>query len=573
MMAWRKSGLSALIVYAALSCIFFGVPILTHFSTSYIGQGIDPTQFMWFLNWWPWSIQHGLNPFVTHMIWEPGGFNLTWATSIPGLSMLAGPVTLIWGPVVAYNVLALIMPALAASCAFLLCYYLSKSFWPSLAGGYVFGFSSYELAQLTAHLNLSTTFLMPLAVLIFLLNLDKRISRKAFFGLATLICWLQFSFSTELFATAIVFAVLSGVAAFLLTPQAERRALLEVAGIQALAIITALILQFPYLYNLFAANISHTLGNSPYVYSTDVLNFFVPTNLTLVTNDWSAGLSAKFSSFAWGRGGNYSEDGAYLGLPFIVILIMFVVSSWKSRRGRLVSILFFLLCICALGPVLHVAGIVKVNVLGKATLPIIMPWVLADHLPLIRYALPCRFPLYIFLILSIIVCLWAADSTIPRWMRCTLSMLALVFILPNVFSCHWASALVMPPFFKDGLYKKYVAAGDRVLILPFGCASFSDIWQVASSMHFRLVGGYVGSIPPHEENFKPMMQYLQNEYVSAVSKDQFAKFVTTHGVCEIVLVKPDNATYGSYEQLLSGINAERTDLGDVVVYQLRSNVP
>ena len=37
------------------------------------------------------------------------------------------------------------MPAVSAWAAFLLCRHLAGRFWPSLIGGYLFGFSSYEL--------------------------------------------------------------------------------------------------------------------------------------------------------------------------------------------------------------------------------------------------------------------------------------------------------------------------------------------------------------------------------------------------------------------------------------------
>jgi hypothetical protein len=34
---------------------------------------------------WPHAIGHGLNPIYTHAIWAPGGVNLAWVPSMPGL--------------------------------------------------------------------------------------------------------------------------------------------------------------------------------------------------------------------------------------------------------------------------------------------------------------------------------------------------------------------------------------------------------------------------------------------------------------------------------------------------------
>src|SRR5207253_473088 len=98
--------------------------------------------------------------------------NLAWVTALPGPSLLLAPVTLAFGPIVSSNLLALAAPALAAWAAYLLCHHLTGRFWPSIAGGFVFGFSSYEMAQMRGHLNLLLTFPIPLAVLLVVRQLD-----------------------------------------------------------------------------------------------------------------------------------------------------------------------------------------------------------------------------------------------------------------------------------------------------------------------------------------------------------------------------------------------------------------
>jgi len=77
---------------------------------------------------------------LPHVVFAPAGYNLAWATGIPGPSLLAYPITRWFGPVVAYNVLWLLAPASAAGAAFLLCRHITGRFWPALLGGYVFGF-------------------------------------------------------------------------------------------------------------------------------------------------------------------------------------------------------------------------------------------------------------------------------------------------------------------------------------------------------------------------------------------------------------------------------------------------
>ncbi len=107
-----------------------------------LGSGRDPEIFVWSFAWWQHALATGQNPFVSHAVYAPDGINLAWATSVPGLAIPFVPLTWLFGPVASYNVAALLLPAAAAWTAFLLCRYLTGALWPSLVGGYLFGFSA-----------------------------------------------------------------------------------------------------------------------------------------------------------------------------------------------------------------------------------------------------------------------------------------------------------------------------------------------------------------------------------------------------------------------------------------------
>ena len=134
------------LIYLLLSLLYFGT--VGDYGHMYFGYGLDPIQFIWFLNWWPWAIAHGLNPFISYYVWYPHGFNLTWATSMPLAALLMWPLTWLAGAVVSYNVLSLVAPALSAWTGFLLARYLTRDTLASFIGGYLFGFSSYELGEM-----------------------------------------------------------------------------------------------------------------------------------------------------------------------------------------------------------------------------------------------------------------------------------------------------------------------------------------------------------------------------------------------------------------------------------------
>jgi hypothetical protein len=143
--AWFAFGLLVFLLYLGISFCFFGR--FVDFRANYIGEGNDPLAYVWFLNWWPWAITHALNPMISHYVWYPEGFNMTWAGSMPVGALGIWPVTSWLGPVVSYNVLMLLSPALSGWAAFLLANYLTRDPVASFFAGYLYGFSSSEAAR------------------------------------------------------------------------------------------------------------------------------------------------------------------------------------------------------------------------------------------------------------------------------------------------------------------------------------------------------------------------------------------------------------------------------------------
>ena len=94
----RRLHVAAPALYGLVSFLYFGLRPLVDAGPSYVGSGPDPQIFIWSFAWWPHALLHGQNPFVTHAIWAPGGINLAWATTVPGLALLFAPLTLARGP-------------------------------------------------------------------------------------------------------------------------------------------------------------------------------------------------------------------------------------------------------------------------------------------------------------------------------------------------------------------------------------------------------------------------------------------------------------------------------------------
>src|SRR5579862_5365808 len=196
--AGRASAL-ALGLYLTLAFGYFGAHVVAKPETRHVGGLFtDPQIFVWSLAWWPHAIWHGVNPLYTHVIWAPNGFNLAWATSMPALAIVFTPLTLAFGPIFSYNVACVVMPALAAWTAFLLCRYVTGRFWPAVVGGYLFGFSSYMLGGELSHVNTVSVFLVPVAVLLVLRFLDGNLNARRLSLWLGLVIALQLWLWTEI---------------------------------------------------------------------------------------------------------------------------------------------------------------------------------------------------------------------------------------------------------------------------------------------------------------------------------------------------------------------------------------
>ncbi len=471
------SARSALALYAALALLLFGLPILRDPSRLYVGTPADPTAFAWFLAWWPHALATGRNPFVTDLVWAPVGYNLAWTTSVPGLSLAMAPLTLIAGPLVTYNVLAVAAPALSAWTAFLLCRQVTDAPWPALAGGYLFGFSTYVLGQLTGHIHVVFVPLVPLVPYLVLRRLAGSLDPRAFVTWLAIVLAAQFSISNEVFTTLTLFGGLALTLGALVAPAAMRRRIAGTAAQIGVAYAVAGVLLAPYLYYVFARGVPGRPIHDPRVHSADLVNFLVPTPITLLGGNLFRPVADRFL-------GNYGESTAYLGLALVALLVAYAREEWRHPRGRVLLGLLVAALVASLGP--------KLNLLGESTVS--LPWRPVLELPLIKHALPVRLTLYVFLVAAVIVATWLRRGR--RGWRWGLAGLALLMLLPNVPGGHWRSEARVPDFFARGEYRQHLRPGELVLQLPADNRADGLLWHVTADMSYRMTAGYVGTVSP-----------------------------------------------------------------------------
>jgi hypothetical protein len=540
----RRTALLAGAAYLAVSFAYFGIPVLPHLGRDLVGDGGDPQLFVWSLAWWPHAILHGHNPFVSHALWAPSGADLAWSTSIPGLALLLAPVTLAAGPVVAYNVAAVLLPALAATTAFLLCRHVTRSFWPSLAGGYLFGFSSYMLGHELGHLHLTSVFLVPLAVLVVLRFLEGELDAQGLVVRLGPLLAFQFAFGTEVFFM-LALSLAAGLAVGVVSVPARRHrlfeALLPLAG--AYAVCAALVSPLLYYAVTGYQGVVTPTGHNP----ADAVTFAFPTGMTAVGGRWA-------QHFDPGIALPSAEDGQYLGLAALAIVTLFAASRWRRSGSRFLVIAFALACLATLGSELRIRG--------HDLFP--LPWRLVRSAPLFDNVIPGRFALFVSLIVSLIVALWAASPATRRSVRVGLTALAVLAIVPRLGTGVWHQHPQRPSFFAGKLYRSCIRPGETVLMLPPPFRNEALLWQAESGFRFALAdGGLNDSVPHHLQHRATMLQLIDNN-VPPGGPAELLALARAHGVSAILVAPAGDSQWTS---VLDSVLAQRT-LGGLAVYRL-----
>jgi hypothetical protein len=535
-----------LLGYLAISFAYFGWRLLPHPGEALVGSKHDPQIFVWSFAWWPHAIGNWTNPFFTHALYAPEGINLAWTTSVLGLALAFAPVTLLFGPIVAYNLAALMLPALAAWTAYLLCRYVTGSTWASLVGGYLFGFSSYVLGQqLQGHLHMTGVFLLPLVALALLRYVDGNLGPGGLAWRLGVILALQLSISTEIALTMTVALAVGLALAAWRVKEARgrlRSALAPIAAGYGLgALLAAPLLAYAALdipWRSFAG--AETAG-------TDALNLVFPTSVNGLAGSSFDSLTDHF---------NATESALYFGLPTLLMVLLY---AWRRRRSRGTQFLvagFLAGILLALGPALRIDGREIVT----------LPWTLAHHVPALENARLPRFAVYAALAASVVVALWIATTRGRIYPRpFVLPVLAVAALVPAVTQSLYVKDPERPRFFADGLYSRCIPRGESLAIFPYGGDSM--LWQAETGFRFRLAGGYLyptgirGPVLTKFDEDPTVMTLRFRTDVSLPTMDNLLGFAGRKGVDRIVTAA--SSEYPSARQMKRFGPVQR--VGDVLV--------
>ncbi len=452
-----------------------------------LGYGADSAMHLWFLNWFPYAISHGLNPFQTSIATHPSTVSLLWNNADLVLALLAWPLFRLLPAAAAMDlVFVLMMAAASAAMAWQLRPHVrhASSAW---LGGLLFGFSPFALSELAAgHLTWVSTATLPLGWWAgehaWRAARDGR--NPVRWGMA-LGGWavLQYWVSKELLATTLLMAALvlalnsRGILRRGLPPL---RRLWPVAAI-AVSVFGAL-MAYPVISQLTSGvPLSRPTVVSPTANVVDLLEWVVPGYAQLMGIGPVGALSLRFT-------GELLETDAYLGLP---LLTLAALAAWRWRGAPLARLgagLAGVAGVLSLGGHLHVAGVVT---------RVPLPWLLFEHLPLLGKAVPSRLTIFV---VAGVACLLAAswDRVMERfalWTRALILGVALLPLLPSSgLMAGFAGFPVYTPRVLGSTALRALPAGASVLTIPIttrenhGLAMY---WQAEQDFHYSQPFGYL----------------------------------------------------------------------------------
>ena len=533
-------GAAALVLYLLVWLLTSARGLIHHLTWARLDQhSMDPNFYTWGLRWWPYAIEHGLNPLYTHEIGGPVGHSLAWVTTTPPLSLVAAPLTLLAGPLVSFNLLTAIALPVSAWAAFVLCRRLTRKFWPALAGGAVFGFSAFEMNHSAAgQLNLTYSLLLPILAYLVLVWRDGSIRTRTFVLLAGLAMALQFYLMVETFADMTAVLAICLLVGFALAGRDGRPAVLRLARVVGLAYVVAVVLAAPYVAYMLADR-TPTLTDAA---GMDLASLVLPRPERTFGIAWLTHAASEPSRVS---------AACYVGIPLLLLAVLLAVTSWSSKLVRFLTCMLVVIIAGAFGSVLYVRGTAVAS----------LPWAALWRLPIVRNAYPSRLMLFAYLALAVATALWLAGPArrIP-WARWSLGVLVIAFIALDTPTISVEPHTTVPTFISSGQYQRQLLPGETVVVIS-DLGNAGMLWQAQTDFYMRLEGGYINQAITRRSDLPAPVQNLAHATPLAIA--QFERFVKADHVGAILLdARHEPLWVGIFRRI--GLRGHR--IGQVVVY-------
>jgi hypothetical protein len=441
-----------------------------------IGAGLDTELVAWFVSWTPHALLHGQNPLLTGDINAPGQVNLMWNNTMPLAGLVLSPVSSLFGPVVASNLLITACPVLSAWTCSAVLHRLTGDRLAAFFGGALYGFSPYMLGHALGQPHVALAFGPPLLLLLLHAIVVGTGSLRRNGLLLGGLALAQLFLSEELLASEALIAtlVLCGLALShrdRVVPAARRLAAALAWAVSIFLPLAAI----PLAVQFFGPERPVGTIFTSATYSNDLLNIVVPTQLNALE---IPGLSRQFAP-------NTLEATAYLGVPLLIAMAVSAAVLWRRRPiVRVAALSAIAVAVLSLGPRLLVDG-------HDVGVP--LPWRLLSSVPVVNDILPSRLWLYVDLCAAVLLCEGIAAmrsrSARVRQVGAVAGVVVAASLLPMLPYPTYATSV--PPLFASPA--AHVLDDRVVLLVPFASCldARSMLWHATADMRFRMPEGYV----------------------------------------------------------------------------------
>ena len=521
-------------------------------SLALVNGGSDVSFFEWALVHATRIFTHGENPLFTPELNAPDGVNLVANTGLLGLTVPLVPVTLLFGPAVAFTVM--LTGGLAAT-AWAWYYVLSRhiaGYWPAaLAGGLFAGFAPGMVSHVNGHPDLTGQFLIPFI-------LWRAISlRRARDGvvLGLLVTWQAFLNEELLLEAGLALTVFVTVYAVFRPAEVRVRVRPFLAGLWPALVTAGVLLAYPLWFQFAGPQSYRGLPQTVLGYGTDLRAFAAFSESSLVRH------GASRSSY-----GGPPEENTFFGAPLLIATAVIVAWRWRRQVAvRALTVVALVFAVLSLGQTVKAGGH---TVLQHGPMSVL------DHLQLFDSVVPTRFGLALIPVIAVLLAfsVRAAASAPGAWLRHGWTLVLAAALLPIAPTPVPAGpAAPVPAFFTSGQWHQYVDSDQSVYVVDsvFWIGSFTTMdWDNATGQGYRMVGGYfLGPFPGSSGNYGPplrptsellinIVQYGASTRITAAQRAAFRADVR-YWHAAIVVLSPAAPDYGRLRNVLDQLTGHR----------------
>ncbi len=510
-----KLWLLPILFYFIMFCILT-YPLIFKFHTHFFTDTGDGLQNVWNL-WWINKAVTGLHqsPWYTTYLHYPNGTTLIGQTLNPFNGFMGIFLLKFSSLIETHNFIVIFSFVMGGFTAYGLSYYLTKSYWGSLAAGYIFTFSQYHFMHAEGHLQLVSLEWIPLFILCWYKLINSPSLYKAV--ISAMVLYLVLLCDHYYFLFCVLAAIL-----LVLWHAVSTGNYLFLINRRHMPVLLVFLIAFVFtsgvpIFHLLRINsLDPLLGShNPYAFSLDLLAPFIPGG------HWRF---APLTEFYWSKlPGNIHESSVYMGLSAVILIIYTWFNRKRIRTGfsslSFWYLIMFFFGILSLGPALKIAG--------KNIYSGIMPYEILNILfpPLELSGCPVRMMVMVMLGASVISAaglsaLYKKDG--PKWKLFMISLLmALLFFdtLPKPVP----STRITPPEYIDVLKR---APDDGGVIDTVSPSPFSLYYQ---TIHGKPLGmGYISRYPTSVyREYMSKVRAVQNHEYSRLLEEYNIRYLIT----------------------------------------------